>query len=73
MRRQIMPLLGGRYRGAAAVANFGLHHEPGRETAPTMMLFDAALHVGSLIMMAQHIWTKVTPEVVVLNLRKGAG
>ena len=67
MRRQLMPLLGGRYRCAATVAKFGLNHELGRAAEPMMMLYDLALHVGSQIVVAQHIWTKVTPEVAALN------
>jgi hypothetical protein len=69
MRRQLMPLLGGRYRGAATVMKFGLNHAPGKRATLMMRLHDVALHVGSQIVVAQHIWTKVTPEVAALNPR----
>ena len=69
MRRQLMPLLGGRYRSAATVVKFGLNHAPGRCAIPMMRLHDVALHVGSQIVVAQHIWTRVTPEVIALDPR----
>jgi hypothetical protein len=69
MRRQLMPLLGGRYRGAATVMKFGLNHELVRAAEPMMMLQDVALYVGSQIVVAQHIWTGVTPEVIAIDPR----
>jgi hypothetical protein len=72
MRRQLMPLLGGRYQGAGTVAKFGLHHERGKDTVLTVMLVDVELHVGSQIVVSQHIWTKVTPELAGLDPRRGS-
>ena len=71
MRRQLMPFLGARYRFAATVVKFGLRHEIFRGALPTMMLHDAALHTGSVIVVAQHLWTDITNEVVQLNPRRG--
>jgi len=37
-----------------------------------MMMFDVELHVGSQIVVAQHIWTKVTSEMAELDPRRGS-
>jgi len=71
MRRQLMPFLGARYRFAATVVKFGLRHEISRGALPTMLLHDAALDTGSVIVVAQHLWTDITNEVVQLNPRRG--
>jgi len=67
-----MPLLGGRYRGAGTVAKFHLHYTPGTGLALMVMLADVELHVGSQIVVAQHVWTKATSEVAELDPRKGS-
>jgi hypothetical protein len=72
MRRQLMPLLGGRYHGAGTVVKFGLLCEPGKGTMLTIMLHDVGLYVGSMVVVAQHCWVKVTSEIVDLNPCRGS-
>ncbi len=72
MRRQLMALLGGRYYGAGTVARFHLHYTTSMGLAIMAMLVDVELHVGSQIVVSQHIWTKVTPELAELNPRRGS-
>jgi len=71
MRRQLMLFLGGQYRFAATVEKFGLRYELSRGAQPTMLLKDVALHTGTVIVVSQHMWTPITPEVVTLNPRRG--
>ncbi|MCX6669011.1 MAG: hypothetical protein NTV25_04275 [Methanothrix sp.] len=70
MRRQLVPFLAGRYRFAATVEKFGLLYGPSKATAPSMLLCDVALHTGSLIVVSQHCWTPVSPEVAELNPKR---
>lgn len=62
MRRQLQLFLGGRYQFGADVTQFGLRYTPEGIKA-CMLLFDVAMHTGTLIVTAQHVWTEVTPEV----------
>ena len=62
MRRQLQVFLGGRYRFSATVQKFGLKYTPEGIKA-CMLLFDVALHTGTAIVVSQHIWAEVSPDV----------
>ena len=70
MRRQLQIFLGGKYRFAATVGKFGLRYTPEGIKA-CMLLFDVALHTGTVIVTAQHIWTEVSPNVAEFDPHRG--
>ena len=70
MRRQLQIFLGGKYPFSATVSKFGVRYMPGGLEA-CMLLFDVALHTGSIIVVAPHCWTEVNSEVAQFNPRGG--
>jgi hypothetical protein len=70
MRQQLQLFLGEKYRFAATVGKFGLRYTPEGIKA-CMLLFDVAMHTGTVIVVSQHIWTEISPHVAEFDPRRG--